>query len=140
MLSRREINQNGQSLVELIIALVVAGIISVSLVRVVVISLNNVEFSRNKNFSLHLAQSKIEEIRKNRDSLDWEKFLESCLDEEEKLDELGNFDDDGKFTRKTTFLKDEGNQKVDVKIEVFWSDSKGQHSSIVNSTLTKWKQ
>ena len=140
MLSSKEINQNGQSLVELIIALVVAGIISVSLVRVVVISLNNVEFSRNKNFSLHLAQSKIEEIRKNRDSLDWEKFLEGCLDEEEKLDEIGNFDVDGRFSRKTTFLKDEGNQKVDVKIEVFWSDSKGQHSSIVNSTLTKWKQ
>ena len=139
MLSSKEINQNGQSLVELIIALVVAGIILVSLVRVVVISLNNVEFSRNKNFSLHLAQSKIEEIRKDRDFLGWEKFLEGCLDEEEKLDELGNFDDDGKFTRKTTFLKDEGNQKVDVKIEVFWSDSKGQHSSIVNSTLTKWK-
>lgn len=145
----KKTKQRGQSLIEIIISLVVLGIILIGLAKVVSDALRNMEFSRNKNFSLHLASSKMEKVRKDRDSLNWEKFLErynlkrgdSYIETEENLDEKGTLNQkEGRFTRKTSYVILDGEKtKVEVTIEVFWIDSGGKHLTNIKSILTNWK-
>lgn len=137
--------QGGQSLIEVIIALVLLGIIVVGLSSVVVNSLRNVEFSRNKANSLHLAQSKMEKIRNERDSANWDVFWESKLEDIADGDERSEYEtineDDvpevnGKYSREVNFIND--SNKMMITITVTWEDSLGAHETVITNYLTKW--
>lgn len=145
----RSARQKGQSLIEVIVALVVLGVIVVGLARVIVNSLRNAEYSRNKNLSLHLAQTKMEGLRKQRDSTNWDVFQFDLLKggtefrETEILNEDGSYNSvSGKYTRVTQYL-DASESAVDIKIKVTitvsWTDSQGDHSvEIKDIYLSKW--
>jgi len=143
-----KIFQKGQSLIEVIFALVVITIILTSLSKTIIHALKNVEYSCNQNYSLHLAQTKMEEIRQYRDSHSWQDFwLEYLKDqteneyEREHYNATGEQNDEGIFERVVTCF-DRGGTKMD-KMEVivsvsWWSDSSTQHTIPVSGYFTKW--
>lgn len=65
--------QNGQTLIEVLIALGAAITIIVAISTVVVSALNNAQFSRNQVLAIQHAQEGVEFMRKLRDS-DWNTF------------------------------------------------------------------
>ena len=143
--------QKGQSLIEVIIALVVITIILTSLSKTIIYALKNIEFSRNKNYSLHLAQTKMEEIRHVRDSQSWGDFWDTYLiDLKEKtfptesLKETGEESAEGIFKRVVSCFDrsstDPGFEKtkMEVIVSVSWADSSSEHISSVSGYFTKW--
>lgn len=130
--------QKGQTLIEVVAALVIVSIILAGVVRVVVVSLKNMEFSRNQNFSLNLAQTKVEELRAERDSTNWEVFWKKYLETLPNPQVEPDLGQGGAFTRKT-FFEGEGDNKMKIIVNVSWEDSLGTHVSSISSYLTKWK-
>jgi len=127
---------DGQSLIEIIFALVILSIILTGVVKIVVVSLKNAEFSRYQSVALNLAQTKMEQLRSDRDSSSWTAFKEKYINSSPLIESgLGL---EGIFQRKTSFLA-EGNDKVKIIIEVSWDDSRGTHISSISGYLTKWQ-
>lgn len=144
----------GQSLIEIVIALAIIGIILVGLVRTVALSLKNLEYSTNKNLALNLAQSKMEEIRKERDSKNWVKFWDDHgipvdgtfvgmgMQYFRKDSTLTTSDDPARIFVRTGELWDRSptdpKKKVEVIIWVSWADALRIHYATVSSYLTGW--
>lgn len=139
--NKKEAGIEGQSLLEVVLALVIIGLVLTGLMRVVVYSFANMEFSRNKNFSLNLAQSKAEELRKERDSSAWDSFWKKYFETLPNPQIEQDLGVGGLFTRTTTFedISSEEKTKMKIIISLSWQDSKGTHESIIYSYLTKWK-
>lgn len=143
----------GQSLFEVVIALAVLSIILMGLIRTVIISLKNVEYSANKNLALNLAQSAIESLRKERDETNWEVFWTkynlpgddtevALIAVHDKFDREGNMDINGLFERTGT-VKNVSSpfsdvNKMEITIYVDWSDSLRNHQVSVSGYLAKW--
>jgi type II secretory pathway pseudopilin PulG len=141
----------GQSLIEIVIALAIIGIILIGLVRTVTLSLKNLEYSTNKNLALNLAQAKMEEIRKERDSQNWIKFWD-----DHRIPDGGEIDippeyfkkdgtlttaTEGIFTRGVRFWDKSGTtpkEKVEVVVWVSWSDALRIHYATISGYLTGW--
>lgn len=128
---KKTITKKGQSLIEVVMALVIVSLLTAGLVRVVIVSLKNMEFSRNQNFSLNLAQAKAEELRAERDSSNWQVFWE-------KYHQASFQDQEGIFTRTTSFEGEDDN-KMKIIVNVSWGDSLGEHVSSISSYLTRWR-
>lgn len=144
---KSKIFTKGQSLIEVIIALVVITIILTSLSKTIIYALKNIEFSRNKNYSLHLAQTKMEEIRKDRDSQSWGDFWDAYLKgktrneyERDNYNETGGQSDEGIFERVVTCINPSSPEetKMEVIVSVSWADSSTEHISSVSGYFTKW--
>ena len=68
-------SQNGQALVEVLVALLVAIIIISTITVAVLTSLNNANFSKNQDLANFYAQEAVDVLRRQRDS-DWAKFFD----------------------------------------------------------------
>lgn len=130
--------QNGQSLIEVLIGILILGLILSGIIKIVIVSIKNVEFSRNQSIGLNLATTKIEELRAERDSLSWEAFKQKYL--VSSLNPLveSNIGLGGAFKR-TTFFESDDENKIKISVVVSWQDSSGEHISSLSSCLTKWK-
>ena len=133
--------KNGQTLIELIIALGVGIIILSSIVAVVLLSLHSAQFAKSQNLATQYAQEGMEVVRtiKNRS---WTEFsaltaVDYCLAKNETS--LSTKPVGGScptidiiFTREVKVEWIGANctaQRVCVTTTVFWLDSKGRHES-----------
>lgn len=146
----------GQSLVEIVIALAIVGLVLIGLVRTVTLSLKNMEFSTNKNLALNLAQAKMEEIRNQRDSLNWEKFWSDWSFQREGSTNLLPIcftrdgqpigcSVEGKVFTLSGVLADKSTgpvptppNKVEIIIRVSWEEGERTHYATISGYLTKW--
>jgi len=122
----------GQSLVEMVVAIAIVMIIIVSLVAVATVSVRNANFSRNQALATKYAQEGIEEARRLRDEGGNSFFVDNPLG--------CNFADmpaEG-FSRQRTCNFD-GEKTVTVTVLVSWTDAKGTHKSELTTRLTNWK-
>jgi len=121
---------NGQSLVEMVVAVGILVLVILALVALTTVSIHNASFSRNQALATKYAQEWIEEARKLRDTQPESDFFvdKSC----------SASDVVGIFTRtRTCKLIDENT--MEVKVIVSWADAKGTHKSELTTYLTKWK-
>jgi len=127
-------SEKGQSLLEVVIALAVVGLVIMALIRVTVISVRNAAFARNQVLATKYAQEWLEEARNWRDQQDPEVFFVdgSCNAGPEAVDI---------FTRtRTCSLSVEGDKKtMTVVVEVSWTDAVGDHQSRLETRLTNWR-
>jgi len=122
----------GQSLIEMVVAIGVVMIIIVALVAVATISVRNANFSRNQSLATKYAQEGIEEARRLRDEEGNNFFIDNpsgC--------NITDTPAEG-FSRQRTCSFD-GDKTMTVTVVVSWTDAKGTHKSELTTRLTKWK-
>lgn len=146
----------GQTLLEVVVALLVSTIIAISLIAVAVRSINNAKLSENKTLAAKYAQEAVEQVRIVRDTLGWEDFKEYETTYPKNCYEV-NYEVSNKkwelvqivcsvpspisgtiFSRKIVLTKD-GDLVRNVEVIVYWEDSGGSHQSVVNTKLSKWQ-
>jgi type II secretory pathway pseudopilin PulG len=126
----RENREDGQSLVEVVAALGVVGIVLLGLMALATYSLRNINFARNQALATQYAQEGMEMIRQSRDNSPSAFFASDCSRDSETVG--------SNFIREINCeLLAENKMKVTVR--VVWSDAQGSHDSELITYLTKWK-
>lgn len=126
----RKNEERGQSLVEVVAALAVVGIVLLGLMALAVYSLRNINFARNQALATQYAQERMETIRQSRDNDSKAFFASDCSRDPETVGE--------NFTRQVT-CESVAEDKIRVRVVVIWSDAQGSHQSELITYLTKWK-
>lgn len=125
-------SNQGQSLIEMVVAVAVVILVVLTLVVATTISIRNAAFSRNQSLATKYAQEGIEKVRAYRDQSIWETFTVACDGKTISLNSppspfLLSFDCAGS-----------GNSR-EVTINVSWTDAQGTHQSELTTRLTNWK-
>lgn len=123
-------SNQGQSMIEVVIALSLVVLVILGLVKVSVNSINNTAFARDQRAATQYAQEGLESARQCKEENEIAFWSLSCP-------ELAA-PSDTKFTRQITYTQiEEG--KIQIEVMVSWTDSKGEHQSNLTSYLTKWE-
>lgn len=133
-MKRYLLNEKGQALIEIMVALAVMVIVILALVQVTTISIRNATFAKNRALATKYTQEWIEEARKSRDE-DLDNFF--------VIDFCDSWDNDpnGKeiFDRDRDCTLDVGGEIMTVEVTVSWTDAVGPHESRLETHLTNWK-
>lgn len=151
-------NQKGQSLFEIVVALAISTLIIVALVALASTSIKNSTYSRNNTVASRYVQQTIEWLRSERDG-DWESFYTrgignpnvclldldwnssfvapKCMEDQTIT---GTF-----FYREITFIP--GSVTVggvvknymDVLVKVYWLDGQGSHEVSSTARFSDWR-
>lgn len=126
--------EQGQTLVEVMIALGAAILIITSLVAGVATAVRNTRFSKNQALATKYAQEGMEEVRIYRDQNDWDTFKSelNCEDPPD-LETLPP-----PFNRVIDCHLEE-EEKMKVAVTVSWTEGRRTHKSELTTYLTKWK-
>ncbi len=134
------IRKNGQSLIEVIVAMAVAIIITSGLLVAVIVAVRNSQFAKNQVQATKFAQEGMENARQERDS-DWDTFwAKGGTTYGPTVLGTGSVN----FYRNTMYEDISGgaNDKMKVTVNVSWTDTVGTHQSELVSYFTKplkWK-
>lgn len=122
----------GQSLIEMVVAIAVVLIVIVALVAITTVSIRNANFSRNQALATKYAQEGIEKVRAYRDQVDWETiFISNCQNPP------GLTPPPSPFARTITCFGSGDTREA--KVVVSWADAQGTHKSELTTRLTNWK-
>ncbi len=140
---------DGQTLIELLMALGAGVLIIVAIIGGVVTAGRNSQFAKNQNLATNLAQEGIELVRSQRDKLGWSGFSDAyTVSPVQCIDSNGNFTSGvpncppnagtaNFFTRTATFTV--SGFGLDVTVTVSWQDSNGVHKSSQTTFLSSWE-
>jgi len=157
---KKELLYSGQSLLEVIFALVLVGLVVIAIVGLSTISIRNNIYSRNKTLAKRYAQEAIEWVRKKRDVGPWAYFysfsgdgsastyclsgLNSEFGNSWTLGPSGSCASD-EFISGTTFIRELKLTKkvgqddtVIAEVVITWNDGQGDHKSQITTEFTKW--
>lgn len=137
----------GQSLFELVVALAITVLIVTGIVKIVTLSVANSTFAKDQSAATRFGQEAFEWLRGEKDK-DWSAFSERsdvtwCLPTIAWPSQPGPCGPDTKiadtpFTREAELnTLDAG--KIQIGVRVYWTDSRGEHSSRVDSVFTDWR-
>jgi len=136
------LSQNGQSLVEVVVAIGVTVLVVVALLQTVTYSIKNVNFSRARAAATKYSQEALEKIIAFKSRNSWEVFTSQC--ETIITDSLPSpFDPDIIVN-----CYQPGNETTDclssveiceIKVKVVWTDAGGDHDSTLVTRLSKWQ-
>lgn len=136
----------GQSLFELLIALAIAVLIVTGIVKVVTLSVANSTFAKNQASATRFGQEAFEWLRSEKER-DWDAFSNRsdvtwCLPAVSWPSQPGPCSADNKisgtpFTREAA-LSTLDTDKIQILVRVSWTDSRGEHSSRIDSVFTNW--
>lgn len=126
--------ENGQSLIEILIALGIFLVIVSSLVILTISALNNANTSGTRRLATVYAQDAIEEL-KSLKADDEETFFDNYQQNCQNLAGTKM-----QLTRSLTCNLVDGETKLEVSVLVEWSDAVGSHSVTRPTFLTKWKK
>lgn len=119
---------NGQSIIEVVIALSLLALVVLGLVKVSIVSINNAAFARDQRAATQYAQEGLESARQCREENEIAFWNRSCP--------ALAVPNDTRFTRQITYTQiEEGKMQVDVVVS--WTDSKGEHQSNLTTYLAK---
>ena len=149
----RRINQEGQSLFEIMLALAVSTLIIVAIVSLASNAIRNTTYSRNKTLATRFSQEATEWLRGERDadftvfetraliplyclpSLSWAtSSIGSCSSGQEIVNSI--------FRREVTFATSLVNGKtlIQAGIKVYWTDGQGQHEVRSVTNFSDWRE
>jgi type II secretory pathway pseudopilin PulG len=130
----------GQSLLEVVIALSVALIVILALVRVTIVAMRNAQFAKNQALATQSAQEAMETVRAYRDQNSWETFVNNCeFSGGSGLPSLLTLAVDCYLPPPLTGECSPSDESCEVKVTVSWTDSQGSHQSELTTRLTKWE-
>jgi len=139
--------QKGQSLFEVVVALMLMGVVIIVLVSLAAVSIRTSTYSRNKNQASRYTQEALEWLRSQRDS-NWDDFYANASTAYWCLADL-NWSTAGSCGPSstiagTTFVRQMNlslvsEDEVDAKVTVYWDDSQGRHEVSSTTALTSWR-
>ena len=129
------INNNGQSLFEVLVAVALAAIIVTSIASVATISLSNSEFARTNSEARQVMQNLLEDARKFRDT------NPDCIKDENCNNTVSC---SAPFSCTLTIIYNDSNSdgtsdSANVTATVVWTDGRGEHSASSQTILTAWQ-
>lgn len=124
--------KEGQSLLEVLVALAVALLVILALVQAVTTAIKSSGFAKRKAQATSLAQEGIEKVRGLRDQSSWDNFKSSCNNYN-----VGAVSDPTIFTR-TVSCSEETPDKIKVVVKVAWTDAGKTQNSQIISYFTQW--
>ncbi len=148
-----KLNYGGQSLFEVVIAVVVVSIILIALVNLAVVSVGNTNFSKNNNLATRYTLQASEWLRGERDTA-WNNFVAKASSGQWCLTNLSwisgshagacgatEYIPNTVFRRNVIFTYNPAvdANTVTVKVVTDWTDGRGSHQVSTSSLLTNWK-
>ena len=128
-------SSQGQTLVEVIIALAITILVISSLVVGVVVAIKNARFAKNQSLATKFAQEAMEGARLYRDQYGWDQFWTDKVPSTEE----GSV---GIFTRTVVYENAETaldeNDRAQVSVTVSWTVGGRTHKSKLTTYLSKW--
>jgi type II secretory pathway pseudopilin PulG len=125
--------KEGQSLVEILIALSILVIVLVALLSVTVSSLSNTSSAKLQNEATKITQTTIEQIRNYYLVQDWDIFDAACTDNFagilDALSDSNVFDDENRIVNCEKINEGMPTEGRRVEINISWTDQKGTHQS-----------
>ncbi len=147
----------GQSMVEVTLAIGVAAVMIVGLVRVVTNAIYSTTFARQQAQATKYAQEELEWLRSERDK-DWDLFYTNTSARDGSGYCMGNLVWTGAVPNESSATPCGANvvsgtefsrwiivsvitvdKEVSVTAKVRWTDSKGSHTSVSSGSLTNWR-
>ncbi|MDD3679640.1 MAG: hypothetical protein PHX72_02205 [Candidatus Shapirobacteria bacterium] len=139
--------KQGQSLVEVVVAVSITALIIVALLIGAVIGIRNVQFSRNQSQAMELNREVAEWLRTEK-KIGWSQlFSNGSPSGESYCFNFLNFNNQGncteselideKFVREGV-LRQEDEDKLEITVITSWRDPAGQHSETISTYLTKY--
>ncbi len=145
MLKSRLTKQRGQSLIEVVVAVGVVVILVTGLIVGTTSALKTSQYGRTKSQAIKYAQEGMELTRQLRNN-GWTTFAGRsglwCLDK------VGGWTQgagtcpvniDNLFTRSATFTWNVASSRMEVTVNVSWSDGGGLHDTQLTTYFTQWK-
>ena len=144
-----KIDNKGQSLVEILVAIVIVTVVLITLVAAVVMAIRGVRFSKQKIRANFLAQAGLEWVRSKRIELGWDDFadLSSGAGAVYCLKDL-NFELIGSCSETQTVqaifkrelvLTNVGTDGVKVYVRVIWNEGEVEFSTDIETTMRDWE-
>lgn len=148
-------DNNGQSLIEVIVAIGIVTLVLAGLVSAVTFSLSNSQFARNKALATKYAQEGMEWLRVQRDS-NWYAFNQMSPDSGSlycmsalpatitslppgACNTLVIDDSYDIFRREVTLTGNTDDDRVNILLRVWWPQGTRDSEVSVNTILTKWQ-
>lgn len=158
--TQRETDTQGQTLIEILVAVAVVVLVLVAVVSRAVDAVANANFSRNQVMATRFSQEGIEWTRSQRDRLGWYEFVTALdadpvtycvldLTTNPRLETLTPGLCSGTipgtlFTREVeidlTDVPDPEGDFVEVTVRVAWQDRIGDHTSTLATNLSNWRK
>jgi len=135
----------GQSLVEVLVALGISVLVILALAHVTTIAIKNATFSRNQAQATKYAQEAMEWLRSERDKK-WIDFANRadvdgrtyCFNSLAWTNgSCSTFGLEGSFKREAVLTK-ESDEQIKADVTVSWQDGEQIHKSKLSSYFTKW--
>jgi len=121
----------GQSLIEMLLALAVTVLVVIALVRATTNAVRNADFAKNKALAVKYAQEWLEEARNWRDSDATGFFVDGSCNAGDKIGTLDMFS-----RQRTCSLID---STMTVSVTVDWETGGKSHQTNLQTKLTNWK-
>lgn len=145
-ITRHLSGKEGQTLIEVVVALAVAIVVILALVRVTVTSIRNADFARNRTLATKYAQEALEKVRLHRDENSWQDFINDCNNKTIPL-ESPPLPDPFALSPPDCYRPEiipqqpcvAADNSCEVKITISWRDAQGIHKSELKTRLAKWK-
>ena len=137
---KKEPKSQGQTLIEMLLAVSIAALVLIGLTKAVVIGLRNARFAKNQSLATQYAQETMEKIRVERDQNNWNGFKSNCTFGLSPLSD-SNFIRDLQCECYIDENPTGDCSNVDVnKMKVTVTISWGSHQSELISYFTKWNK
>jgi len=134
--------EQGQSLLETMVALAVSTLALTALVSAVVVSVRNAQFAKNQSLATKYAQEGIEKVRIYRDQNDWSDFVATGATGPNCGDEgLVGLSVPSPFTTVVDCVEDPpgSTDRRRVTVTVSWTEAGRTHQSQLTTYLTRWE-
>lgn len=136
-------NQKGQSMYEMVIAIAIVALSLLAFVGLIISSLSAANYTREKSRANSYVQQALEWLRTEKDA-DWGAFYTNasgntggmCLG---SLTWSGGCGISGTNYERRAYFTVSSGDKVNVRIEVSWSDARGRHVSEGSTSFTDWR-
>mgnify|MGYP001612838215 CR=1 FL=1 len=151
-------SENGQSIVEVIIATVITSMILVGLISAITYSLSNSQFAKNKALANKHGQEAIEWLRAQRDISGWTLFygpnnllsrthcinsfpatITSLYSQPTGNCTAGTVITGTIFTRQVQFIGHASGDRISIKITLLWPQGKNTSTISLDTFLTRWQ-
>lgn len=152
------LNQKGQSLVEVIVALSIAVVVVMAFTSATLNAIRDAQFAKNQNQATRISQKTLELVRAVRDQNNqvysdgttWSELYDDsslssgrCFTLDETaltMSSTATCDSpyDTVFTRQIRLTASTTN-RIDVYVKVSWTDNKGTHTAEANTFLSSWQ-
>lgn len=127
-------NDDGQTLIEVVVAIALVGLTLTSMVVAATIGITSARLAKERSEARHLVENRLEEARRERDT-DPELFFSLGT----RTDGPESVGPESMFEMTTTYTELVADEKMGVTVEIEWSD--GGRIYVVNQStyLNKWQ-